>query len=153
MPLVNRTLNKLYYGCCLSSQVLQVGFFGAGVKMSLGFKMFPRHEHVRKKREEGELSWERIWTAVQTQHSFGWPGWKLRKECYTSKCPTTGYNPCTFIPLLCILSHWVWTVTEEACHQARWLSVAEAETFVEEVTSGNNLQIMCNPARWILLQG
>lgn len=138
MPLVSGTLNKLYYGYCLSSQVLQVGFSGGGVKMNLGFRMFPRHEHLRKKREEGELNWGRIWTVVQTQHSFGWPGWKLRRECCTSDSPSIGYNFCTFIPLPCILSHWMWTVPEKACHQARWFSVAEAGTSVK-VTSPDGL--------------
>lgn len=52
MPLVNRTWNRLHYGYCLSPQVLQVGFSGADVKMSLGFVMFPRHQHLRGKKGE-----------------------------------------------------------------------------------------------------
>lgn len=101
--------------------------------------------------EKKERETERV-SAVQTQHSFGWPNWKLRRKFCTSECPTTGCAPCAFNPLLlCILSHCMWIVSKGASHQARWLSGAEAETSVKEVTSGDSLQIPCPPAGWIRL--
>lgn len=51
LPLVIVTLNKLHYGYCLSLQMLHVGLSGAGVKGSLGFKMFLRHGHVTQRKE------------------------------------------------------------------------------------------------------
>ena len=51
LPPVNVTLNKLRYGYCLSLQVLHVGLSGAGVKGSLGCKMFLRHRHLTQRKE------------------------------------------------------------------------------------------------------
>jgi len=49
LPLVNVTLNKLHCGYFLPLQVLQVGLSGAGVKGSLGSKMFLAHQHLGEK--------------------------------------------------------------------------------------------------------